>query len=422
MNTLKNIMIESKRKLLTTSSYLSFPRQRNKETLTPKLIIILGMLSAIAALSTDMYLPLFPAIASALQTTPAGVQLSLTTFMAGLSLGQLVIGPWSDSIGRRSLLIGGMALLTLASIVCALSSRIEILISARFFQGAGGAAGIVLTRAIISDLGHGNRAAQYFNIMLAIQGIVPIIAPLLGGIATFFPWQITFWFMAIIALTLTLLSYWQVAESHPLEQRSHADSKHFLHQLKQLANNRYYLGYTFIFAAQFGALFAYISASPFIYQLLFNFSAREFAVVYAINAGVMMLGSVFSAKWVIKWGSERLIKFGVISSLCLSLLLLLVYFFPFHQREFTLFILFIMMGTMAFIFGNAASLALASLPHSKGTGSAVLGALQFGAAALTAPLSGSGTSLSLLPMAAIIAGCNIACLLSLSAMNTQRRS
>ncbi|MCO7262389.1 multidrug effflux MFS transporter [Dickeya zeae] len=407
-------------KLLTSASDLSLPRQKNKAVLTPKLIIVLGMLSAIAALSTDMYLPLFPAIASALQTTPAGVQLSLTAFMAGLSLGQLLIGPWSDRTGRRSLLIGCMALLTLASIVCALSCRIEILISARFFQGVGGSAGIVLTRAIISDLGRGNRAAQYFNIMLAIQGIVPIVAPLIGGIATFFPWQIIFWFMAIIALMLTLLSYWQVAESHPLEHRLHSDSENTLHQIKKLVNNRYYIGYSFIFSAQFGALFSYISASPFIYQMLFCFSARTFSIIYAINACAMMLGSVFSAKLVIKWGSEKLIKFGVISSLSLSLLLLLIHFFPFHQRELTLLTLFAMMGTMSFIFGNTASLALAALPHNKGTGSAVLGALQFGAAALVAPFSSAGDSFSLLPMAAIISGCNIACLLSLIAMNTKR--
>ncbi|RNM04258.1 multidrug effflux MFS transporter [Dickeya undicola] len=414
-------MENSQHKLLIVTSDLSLPCQKNKETLTPKLIIILGMLSAIAALSTDVYLPLFPVITSTLKTTPAGVQLSLTTFMAGLSLGQLLIGPWSDNVGRRSLLIGGMALLTLASIICALSPNIEVLIIARFFQGAGGAAGIVLTRAIISDLGHGNRAAQYFNIMLAIQGVVPIIAPLIGGIATFFPWEITFWFMAMIAFILMLLSYWLVAESHPLEHRSHADSKRLPYQLKNLTNNPLYLGYTFIFSVQFGALFAYISASPFIYQLLFNFSARAFSLIYATNAGAMMLGSILSAKWVIKWGSDRLMKLGIIGSLSLSLLLLLVNFFPLHQKEFTIFILFAMMGTMAFIFGNAASLALAALPHSKGTGSAVLGAAQFGSAALAAPLSSAGNTLSLLPMAAIIAGCNIACLLSLIIMNAKRR-
>lgn len=385
----------------------------NKGLLSRSLVMVLGLLSAIAALSTDMYLPLFPAIAEALATRPINVQLSLTAFMGGLAIGQLIIGPCSDRYGRRKLLLGGTTLLTAASLACALAPDINILITARFFQGLGGAAGIVLTRAIIADLCPGDRAAHYFNLVLAIQGIAPIVAPLIGGVATYFPWPLVFVFMASIALLTTLLSYGFIHESLPLKQRITSNADGFITQFFSLMGNKPYLGYTLIFATQFGALFAYISASPFIYQSLFAFSAHEFSLIFAINAAIMMLSSIVSARYVMKFGAKRLMRLGVFGTLTISLLLFATGFTPRFQCEITIVLLFAMMFTQAFVFGNAASLALSATSHLRGTGSAVMGALQFGAAAVTPPLVGLGRSMSLIPMALVIMGC---CLLSLLAL------
>ena len=385
----------------------------NVGSLSSKVVMVLGLLSAIAALSTDMYLPLFPAIAKALNTTPVGVQLSLTAFMGGLAIGQLIIGPCSDRYGRRKLLLGGTALLTLASMACALSPDIKVLIMARFFQGLGGAAGIVLTRTIIADLCPGNRAAHYFNLVLAIQGIAPIVAPLIGGAAAYFPWPVVFVFMAIIALLTTLLSYSFIDESLPVAQRMTFSTSGFANQFSSLMRNRFYIGYTLIFAAQFGALFAYISASPFIYQSLFGFSAREFSIIFSVNAAIMMVSSIVSAKYVMRFGAKRLVKMGVMGTLAISLLLLCASFVPQFQRDMTLVLVFGLMFTMAFVFGNAASLALSATSSLKGTGSAVMGAMQFGAAAITPPLVGLGRSMSLFPMSAVLTGCSLLAVLAL---------
>ncbi|BET96123.1 multidrug effflux MFS transporter [Xenorhabdus taiwanensis] len=391
-----------------------------KSELGFKLVLVLGMLSAIGALSTDMYLPLFPAMSHALITTQAGIQLSLTSFMAGLAIGQLIIGPWSDAIGRRKLLLGGMILLTVASIACSLSSNIEMLIISRFFQGAGGASGIVLTRAIVSDLSFGNKAAYYFNLMLAIQGAAPIVAPLIGGIAAYFPWQVVFIFMAVISLIITTLTFVYVPESLPGKSASGGNKNNLVKQFLKLFKNRTYMGYTLIFSSTFGALFAYISASPFIYQSMFKFSPGFFSIVFAINAGIMMFSSILSARWVERFGAKTLVIIGVVTTFVLACLLLVVNYLSLYQLELTTAIFMMLMFTMAFIFGNAASLALTAVPDVRGAGSAVLGALQFGAASLTAFLTGLGKSVSLFPISIVLIGCGIITLFSLMLVRVRR--
>ncbi|WP_051862914.1 multidrug effflux MFS transporter [Xenorhabdus bovienii] len=405
-----------------TEIYIDQMRQSDHREgeLSLKLVLVLGMLSAIAALSTDMYLPLFPAISHALNTTPAGVQLSLTSFMAGLAVGQLIIGPWSDVIGRRNLLLGGMVLLTVASIACSLSTSIQALIVGRFFQGAGGAAGIVLTRAIVSDLSFGNKAAYYFNLILAIQGVAPIVAPLMGGVAAFFPWPVVFIFMAITSFILTILAFVYVPESLPEKRNSHAEGDGFLSQFFKLFKNRIYIGYTLIFAATFGMLFAYISSSPFIYQSMFGFTPTFFSIIFAINAGIMMLSSIMSARWVVRVGAKKLVMMGVVSSFGLACILLGVNYVDFYQSELTIIIFMLLMFTMAFVFGNAASLALAAVPEVRGTGSAVLGAFQFGVASLTAVLAGLGHSISLFPVATVMMGCGALSIFSLMLVSANK--
>ncbi|MEQ1974879.1 multidrug effflux MFS transporter [Xenorhabdus sp. SGI240] len=396
------------------NSYLDQTIPSNqKGELAFKLVLVLGMLSAIGALSTDMYLPLFPAISHALITTQAGVQLSLTSFMAGLAIGQLIIGPWSDAIGRRKLLLGGMVLLTVASIACSFSSSIEMLITSRFFQGAGGASGIVLTRAIVSDLSFGNKAAYYFNLILAIQGAAPIVAPLIGGVAAYFPWQVVFVFMALISLIITLLTFVYVPESLPDKSESGESKSSLAKPFLKLFQNRTYMGYTLIFSATFGALFAYISASPFIYQSMFKFTPGFFSIVFAINAGIMMFSSILSARWVGRIGAKSLVIIGVVTTFVLACLLLVVNYLNLYQFVLTTAIFMMLMFTMALIFGNAASLALTAVPDVRGAGSAVLGALQFGTASLTAFLTGLGQSVSLFPISIVLIGCGLITLFSL---------
>ncbi|OTA21787.1 multidrug transport system bicyclomycin resistance protein [Xenorhabdus beddingii] len=384
-----------------------------KNNLSFKLVLVLGMLSAIGALSTDMYLPLFPSISQTLNTTQAGVQLSLTSFMAGLAIGQLIIGPWSDKVGRRNLLLGGMVLLTIASVACALSPNIELLVVSRFFQGAGGAAGIVLTRAIVSDLSVGNTAAYYFNLILAIQGVAPIIAPLIGGAVAYFPWPVVFIVMGITSLILTILTFIYVPESLPNKPEKKDKKNNFVTLFFSLFKNRLYMGYTLIFSATFGALFAYISSSPFIYQTMFKFTPTSFALIFAINAGIMMLSSILSARWVVRFGAKKLMILGVVTTFILACLLLVVSYLDAYQMALTIVIFTMLMFTMALVFGNAASLALTSVPNVRGAGSATLGALQFGAASLTAFLTGLGQSISLFPVSVVIIGCGIISVFSL---------
>src|SRR5699024_7213212 len=184
------------------------------------MLLTLALLSATAPLSIDMYLPALPRIGTALATDDSMVQLTLTTFMIGLAVGQLVIGPISDAWGRRRLLLGGTAVLLAAGVLAALSPTIEVLITARFVQGFSGGIGVVLARAVISDRTSGIAAAKLFSLMMVIGGLAPVVAPLIGG-AVLGPlgWRSIFWILAGLA-AVTLAAVWAtVPETLPAEHR-----------------------------------------------------------------------------------------------------------------------------------------------------------------------------------------------------------
>ena len=148
---------------------------------TARLVIVLGSVNAIGPLSIDMYLPAFPEITRALDTSASSVQLTLTACVAGLALGQLVMGPLSDRLGRRLPLIAAMATYSVASLLCATASSVEMLIGLRFVQGLAGAGGLVISRAVVRDLYSGAAAVRLFSSLMLVTGLAPILAPLAGG-------------------------------------------------------------------------------------------------------------------------------------------------------------------------------------------------------------------------------------------------
>ena len=228
------------------------------------LMVGLAMLTAVAPLSIDMYLPGFPRMAIDLGTTASGVQLTMTAFLVGMALGQLFIGPLSDGLGRRRPLIIGTVVGLLATIVCAVAPTIEILGTARFIQGLGGAAGVVLARAIISDTARGAAAAKLFSVLLIITVLVPVLAPLAGGaVIVAAGWRAVFWVIAALFLVVLVIALIWVKETLPRDQRTTGGITATLRATREVLGNRNYTGYLLTFTLGFGALFAYISASPF---------------------------------------------------------------------------------------------------------------------------------------------------------------
>ncbi|TCK27534.1 multidrug effflux MFS transporter [Pseudonocardia endophytica] len=361
------------------------------ETRTPGVlwICVLALLTAVAPLATDMYLPALPELAADLGTTASAVQLSLTAFLVGLAVGQLVIGPLSDGWGRRRLLLAGTVLCLLAGVGAALAPTIAVLVVARFLQGFGGAAGIVLSRAVISDRTTGNQTVRLFSVMMAINGIAPVVAPLIGGALTgIVGWRGVLGAVAGLALLMVLGAYFVVPETLPAGKRTPGGLRRTGRHVLTALRRRRYVGYTFAFAFSFAAMFAYISGSSFVLQDTLGLTTGQYSIAFGANATALVLSSITSGRLVSRVAPERLLAAGIGALVFVSAALLVVVLLGAPVWP-VLVLLFLSTASLGFVLGNGAGLATAQVRDLAGTGSALLGALQFGLGAAVSPLVGS---------------------------------
>ena len=363
-----------------------------------QLILLLALLTALGPLSIDLYLPAFPGMAGDLNTTAAGVQLTMTTFLVGLGLGQLFIGPLSDGIGRRKPLLAGTFVCAAASAACALAPTAEILASARFLQGLGGAAGVVLARAIVADTSRGAAAAKLLGVLTIICVIAPVIAPLAGGvIIAAAGWRAVFWVLAGLVLILFVWGVFGARETLANEDRNRGGIKTTLHVAGVVLRNRNYTGYLLTFCFAFAGLFAYISASPFVIQNIMGLSETRFSLIFAMNALCITIVSVVAAALAGKVSYRRMISIGLAVSV-LAAAGLLTFALSGTPMVPMLVLFAVFQGSLGFIFGNATALALEEAGHHAGTGSAFLGCLQYVLAAAVAPVVGLGGEDTAVPM------------------------
>lgn len=363
-------------------------------------ILVLALLSAVAPLATDMYLPGFPEIAADLGAGAAAIQMTLTSFLLGLAVGQLVIGPLSDRYGRRGPLLIGTAVSIVSGLLCVIAPNIEVLIVLRLLQGLGGAAGVVLARAVIADrTTDATVAARLFQLMMMIGGLAPILAPIVGtGIVALAGWRAV---MAVIAF-LSILSFLGVIrfieESLPVERRTPAGFGPLLRAMGSVLGNRSYLGYTLTTSLAFVVMFAYIAASPFVFQTVLGLSSAAYSIAFGINAAGMVTFGAISAKLVGRVSPRALTAISL-ALVLIAAVSLLGAVLAGAGATVLLPLIFIAVASVGPILGNASALAISEVPHSAGTASAVLGALQFALGAIASPLVGLGGDSTALPMA-----------------------
>ncbi|BCN43611.1 bicyclomycin resistance protein [Rhodococcus sp. Br-6] len=369
------------------------------------MLCVLALLSAIAPLATDMYLPALPSMTGALDTSDTSVQLTLATFMAGLGVGQLIVGPLSDGLGRRKLLIVGTVLCAISGVLCAIAPTVEILIAARLLQGFSGGAGIVLARAVIADRAKGDVAARLFSIMMIIGGVAPVVAPLMGG-ALLGPigWRGIFWVLAGASIVMFLGVLFLVPETLPKDRRHGGGLAALTRNMNYVVRNRVYVGYALTFAFGFGALFSYISASSFVVQEVMGLSPGQFSIVFAINSAGIVAGSIVNTKLIGTFQARQLLTFGVGLLLTAGVSLLLATTVGGTRIWLVLPLLFGVVTSIGFIMGNATALAQGQVPEAAGTGSALMGACQFGLAAIVSPLVGIGGTAVPMAIAIVVSG------------------
>src|SRR3954452_4736090 len=278
---------------------------------------VLALLTAVAPLSIDMYLPAFPAMATEFGTSASAIQLTLTTFMVGLALGQLFIGPLSNRFGRRPLMLAGTLMCIGAGAACALSPNIAFLTGFRFLQGVG------LSRAVISDRARGATAARYFSIMMIINGASPVVAPLIGGsLVGSIGWRGVFWILTGLAVAMFAGVVFVLAETHPPEHRTTGGLGAMMRDAASVFHSRRYIGYTLTFAFGFTVMFSYIAASPFVLQNVLGLSTITYSFAFASNAVGLVLMNAINAKIVGRFGQRRLLHVGVGLLVVFSTLLL----------------------------------------------------------------------------------------------------
>ena len=379
----------------------------------------LALLSATAPLATDMYLPGLPVMSESLGTSTVGIQLTLTTFMAGLGVGQLIVGPLSDGWGRRRLLLAGTVVLALSSALCATAPTVEVLIAARLIQGFSGGTGIVLARAVIADRARGNEAARLFSVMMIIGGVAPIVAPLLGGVLLGpIGWRGIFWVLTGLAVLMIVAVLTVVPETLPPERRHSGGLAMLARNFGTVIGNRRFVGYAATFALGFGAMFSYISASPFVVQEVLGMTPGQFSLIFAANSVGLVAGNIVNTRLIGRFEVRNLLRYGVTQMLTAGVLLVLAVLVADTNRWLVLPLLFLVVSSLGFVMGNATALAQGQVPKAAGTGSAVMGASQFGLAALVSPLVGLGGEDTALPMALAIA---ISAALSMTALLTLTR-
>jgi MFS transporter, DHA1 family, multidrug resistance protein len=275
------------------------------------LTALLAGLSAVGPLTTDMYLPSLPDIARQFGASSAQVQLTISAYLVGFAAGQIIYGPVSDRHGRKPVLIGAIALYCAASLACALSTSIEMLIVARAFQALGGSGGIVLTRAIVRDIYSGAHAGRELSVIGSVMALAPVLAPILGGlIQTAFGWRVTF--LALVGAGFAGAAVVWVLLPETLNNRAAepVSLPSMLRSYRIVGRNLAYLAYLSITSASYAGLFAWISGSAFVLQDLYGLAPFDFGVAFALGSVGYMIGSAIAARLVIRLGLDGVLGLG----------------------------------------------------------------------------------------------------------------
>ena len=380
---------------------------------TVRLVVVLGAINAIGPLSIDMYLPAFPEITRALDTGASQVQLTLTACVAGLALGQLVIGPLSDRFGRRVPLIAALVTYAVASLLCAAATSVGALIALRFVQGLAGAGGIVISRAVVRDLHSGAAAVRLFSSLMLVTGLAPILAPLVGGqLLAATSWKGIFVSLSILSALIAVLAAVGLRETLPAERRSTRGLRRTVQTMAGLLQDRSFVGYALAGGLTFGALFAYISGSSFVFQRIYGLSPQLYSLTFALNGLGLVAASQVNARIVERVGPTRLLRRALGFVAASALTLLVVVSVGGLSVWAVLAPMFVIVSSLSFVLPNATALALAEHAAVAGTASALLGVIQFMVGAVAAPLVGVAGPDSAVPMGVVMALCAVGALIA----------
>jgi MFS transporter, DHA1 family, multidrug resistance protein len=377
-----------------------------------QLALLLGSLGLLGPFTIDMYLPSFPTIVKDYGTTASLVQISLTTCLLGLGLGQLIIGPMSDVQGRRKPLLIFLTFYLIASVICALAPSIYLFIAARFLQGFAAAGGLVISRAIVRDIYSGRELTKFFSLLMLVGNLGPIVAPIVGGgVLAVTDWNGVFFVLALVGLVLVLTVSLKLEESLPVEKRVPSNLTQVLKNFGSLFKDREFLGYALTQGFIIAGIFAYVSGIPFVYQNIYGVSPQVFSFLFGVNGLALIIGTQLVGRLADIIPEKTFLKFGLFLSTTAGTFLLaaLLLKAPLLAVAIPIFFLVCSIGIIA---TTSFALAIETQGHIAGSASALLGLLPFVLGSLTSPLVGIAGEYSAIPMGVVILSASLLALLS----------
>lgn len=354
-----------------------------------RLVLVLGSLIALGPLTIDMYLPALPSITDDLETTSAAVQLTLTGTLIGVALGQLVVGPLSDALGRRTPLLAGVALHILASVLCVFAANVTVLGGLRVLQGLGAAAASVTAMAVVRDRYTGVAAATVFSRLMLVLGVAPVLAPTLGGeVLRFTDWRGVFMVLALAGVALLVMAALALEETLPPERRHSGRIVGTLRTYRGLLRDRTYVGLILVAGLSMAALFSYVSGSSFVLQQEYGLNEQEFGVAFGAGAIGLIGATQLNVRLLRRFAPQVVLAAALVAGLGFALVLVATAATGAGGLAGVLLPLWAILAAVGLAMPNTPALALSRHGEAAGTAAALLGATQFGVAAVTAPLVG----------------------------------
>ncbi|WAH52194.1 Bcr/CflA family multidrug efflux MFS transporter [Pseudescherichia vulneris] len=370
-----------------------------------RIVFILGLLAMLMPLSIDMYLPALPVIAQQFGVPAGSAQMTLSTYILGFALGQLLYGPMADSIGRKPVILGGTLIFAAAAGACALAQSIDQLITLRFFHGLAAAAASVVINALMRDIYPKEEFSRMMSFVMLVTTVAPLLAPMIGGaVLVWLSWHAIFWILAIAALLASLMILFFISETLPVERRQPFHIRTTLGNFATLFRHKRVLSYMLASGFSFAGMFSFLSAGPFVYIELNHVPPQNFGYYFALNIVFLFIMTIINGRFVRRVGALRMFRAGLWIQFVMALWLVLSAAFDVGFWALVVGVA-AFVGCVSLVASNAMAVILDEFPHMAGTASSLAGTFRFGIGAIVGALLSLATFNSAWPMIWSIAFC-----------------
>lgn len=390
------------------------------ETPGVHILAVLSLLMGFASISTDLYLPAMPEMGRSLHASAGMIEWTISGYLIGFSLGQLLWGPISDRHGRRISVAIGLVLFVIGSAGCALAQSALMMIGWRMVQALGACASVALSRAMVRDIYEGNRAAQMLSTLITVMAIAPLIGPLAGGqIVAFAGWRAVFWTLVGIGI-ITFAALFTIPETLPPERRGHGSIRRALTGYTALLRNRRLLGYSGAGGFLYGGMYAYVAGTPFAYITYYHVPAQSYGLLFGLGIIGIMTANLLNTRLIPRFGYDRILLAGTVFTAFSAMAAAIAARTGWGGLWGLVVPLFLFASTTGFVVANSITGALADFPERAGAVSALIGAIQYGSGIVGSGLVGAFADGTPWPMGWVIGVAGIGSLLSMSLLIPQR--